>query len=444
MKVLKNIIKLGTLPNDNESLFIQTTRLNSLAIFTLIAIGIYITMHILFDSNWVAIAFDSVYIITALLILYFQAKRKYLFAYYTVGIGYTIAFACSSILIGAQNQVEYLIFISTLGTAMLFDDKWTKRGFFIFGFITFLCLKFFQVINPKGLLNIDFSPLFMILNGTVVFGVIYFIVDSALESSKQYSDKLLLKNEEITQLNTTLEQKVAERTKEIEQQSKALRQSNAELKRFSYIAAHDLREPLRNILGFSQLMQKDVLQQQYDNLKEYNRYINWSVHRMDSITRGIVDYTELEDLLKNTQELNLNTIINDVLKEQSDVRKDVIFEINTLPNLLINEKLLKTVFKQLIENAVQYCDKPQPIIKINYSETIDFHQFSITDNGIGIAPEFNEKIFVMFKRLHNDIQKNGSGIGLSICKKVIESYGGNIWVKSVLKEGSTFYFTLPK
>ena len=102
------------------------------------------------------------------------------------------------------------------------------------------------------------------------------------------------------------------------------------------------------------------------------------------------------------------------------------------------------LFENLINNAIQYCDKPQPIITIQYVDNQHFHQFSVMDNGVGIAPEFHEKIFIMFKRLHNDIQKNGSGIGLSISKKIVESYGGKIWLNSECGKGSTFHFTIPK
>ncbi|NJN77258.1 MAG: GHKL domain-containing protein [Saprospiraceae bacterium] len=102
------------------------------------------------------------------------------------------------------------------------------------------------------------------------------------------------------------------------------------------------------------------------------------------------------------------------------------------------------LFHQLIDNGIQYCDKPEPKISIDCIEKGNHYQFSISDNGIGILPEYHEQIFVMFKRLHNDIKKHGSGIGLSITKKIVEGYGGEIWLESEVGKGSTFYFTLPK
>lgn len=434
----------NTYTYDTEEVRKQTTLLNRIAIFTLAIIGVYMSMHLFLGSGWVALAFDCLYIFTALLILFFQSRKHYTLAYYTTGIGYTIAFACSSILIGPQNQVEYLIFVSTLGTAMLFDDVWTKRIFFVFGFVIFILLKIFHIINPHGLLHLEFSPVFNILNGMVVFGIIYFIVDRALENSKKSLGALQAKNREVSQLNITLEQKVEERTQEIQRKSKALEQSNAELKRFSYIAAHDLREPLRNIIGFSKLMNKDIVKHKYNKIGEYSGYIDWAARRIDTITRDIVDYTELEDKVTEISMVNFSDLVEKVIIEQKVKRKDIIFNTIALPTIEINEALAAMLFTQLIENAIQYCDKPQPIITIQYVDNQHFHQFSIMDNGVGIAPEFHEKIFIMFKRLHNDIQKNGSGIGLSISKKIVESYGGKIWLNSECGKGSTFHFTIPK
>ncbi|NJN77256.1 MAG: hypothetical protein HC803_02130 [Saprospiraceae bacterium] len=129
MKLLQNILHLGTQDNQEETLRNQTIWLNKIAIFTFVIIGLYMLMHLFFGNSWVAIAFDFVYLFSAFLILFFHAQYQYTKAYYSIGIGYTLAFACSSMLIGSQNQIEYHIFISTLGTAMLFDDKWTKRVF---------------------------------------------------------------------------------------------------------------------------------------------------------------------------------------------------------------------------------------------------------------------------------------------------------------------------
>lgn len=441
---IKKITQTGVNKITDKELKVHAIWLNKIAIFTLVTMVLYMVMHYLMGNRWITIAFDFIYILTPVLILYFNSKAQYRKAYYTVGIGYTLSFIFSSMLIGAQSQVEYLIFISTLGTILLFDEKRIRRLFFIFGFTTFVLLKIFHIYFPKGLLGVEFSPLFRIANGLIAFGIIYIIVDKAIIDTKIALSKLSKKHEEVNLLNATLEQKVEERTEEIQKKSKALTQSHKELKSFSYIAAHDMREPLRNIIGFSRLLNKDILKKEYDKIEEYSGYIDWAARRIDTITRGIVDYTNLEDLIEKRLINNLNEVVYQIVQAKFSKRQDVLLEIDNLPTVNVNTDLINMLFNQLIDNAIQYCDKPQPEIFIQCKAQQSNYLFSITDNGVGIPKEYHSKIFGMFKRLHNDYQKHGSGIGLSICKKIVESYGSKIWLESELGKGSTFYFTLAK
>ncbi|NJN77257.1 MAG: hypothetical protein HC803_02135 [Saprospiraceae bacterium] len=224
-----------------------------------------------------------------------------------------------------------------------------KTCFFAFGFIVFAFLKAFHVYFPKGLLEAEFSPLFSIVNGMVVFLVIYRIVDKSLEDNRLSFEKLMVKNNEITDLNKNLEAKVTARTQEINKKSKALERSNKELKRFSYIAAHDMREPLRNIIGFSQLLNRDILKKDFKKIAEYSSYINWSVWRIDAITRDIVDYTELEDRLTDVAMVDIATIISTTIDAQKEKRRDIIFNISNdnFPKISMN----KTFSSDVISSA---------------------------------------------------------------------------------------------
>lgn len=441
---IRNITKIGIQHANNEEKKSQIIWLNKIAVFALIVISLYMAMHYFMGNSWVAIAFDSVYIITSLLILYLHHKGLFQYASYMIGVGYTLSFAGTSMLIGSQNQVEYLIFISTLGTILLFEEKRTRRLFFIFGFLTFAALKVFHTYFPKGLLTVDFAPVFSIINGLIVFGVIYTVVDKAMSDSRIALRKLSKKHEEVSELNATLEQRVEERTQEIQEKSRALVKSHEELKSFSYIAAHDMREPIRNIIGFSQLLNRDIVKKKYDKLEEYSGYIDWAARRINTITQDVVNFSNLEKLIDRRSMNDLNEVIYEVIKEKIVKRQDILFKVDNLPEIEINRDLVTILFKQLIDNAVEYCDKPQPKIVIECREKINYYQFNIKDNGVGIPKEFYSKIFGMFKRLHNDFQKHGSGIGLSICKKIVESYGGTIWVESEVGKGSTFTFTLLK
>ncbi len=436
MKIINKILSLGYDEQANGFQNFSTRLLNQIAIVTLILISLYMTAHILMQNSWIAVAFDLVYITTAFLILYFNKTKRYKYAHLTVGIGYTIAFSCSSILIGSQNQIEYLLFISGIGTAILINDETRKKYFYYFTLLVFIGLKFYHIYEPQGLLQKDFSPYFKIVNGSLVFIFVYTIVSRSLKKGAGLLEKLQSKNKEISTLNETLEIKVKERTQE-------LAQSNKEIKKFSYISAHDLREPLRNIVGFSELLKKSIAEKN-DKETEINlSYINWGVKRIDAITRDVVIYTELEERSKSTSDVDLNELIQKIIITKSKVNQKMQLQVDSLPTININLYSANLLFDNIISNAIQYCKKPIVNIFINYELKDQFHQFKISDNGQGIEPQYHQKIFELFTRLHNDFDRNGSGTGLAFCKKIIDNCGGEIWVESEFTKGCDFYFTIP-
>lgn len=441
---LKKISTIGIHDGIDESLKSQILWLNKMAIIAVFLAIIYMLLHSSLESSHIAIFIDSFYIITSILIFHFHKKLQYQYANLTFGIGYTIALACTGLLVGAQTQIEYLIFVPTFGALLLFRQTNFNYKLFFFGFTIFLLLKIYFFYYPKGMLGVTYSPFFSVMNGLVVFWIIYTIFNRAITDSKESYKALKLKHEEVTELNKTLELKVNKRTQEIQKKSKELAQSHKELRSFSYIAAHDMREPLRNIISFTQLLNRDILDRNFGKVEEYSGYIDWAARRIDTITKDIVNYTNLEVLRTNQSENNLNDIIYEIMREYNAKRHDIILQVDALPTIFINRELITILFGQLIDNAIQFCDKPEPEITITYKSEKNYHQFSVKDNGIGIPEEFYTKIFLMFKRLDNDYQKQGSGIGLSICRKIVAIHGGKIWVESRVGEGSTFYFTLKK
>ncbi len=434
MNFIKKIVNLGFDEQLSNAHNFTTKLLNQIAFIFIILVTLYMTANFLLDNGWLAITFDLIPLFTSILILYFNSKKLFLKSYLTVGIGYTTSFAAISLLVGSQNQIEYLLLVSSIGTIILLKEKRQKMLFFCFNFIVFVALKLFHVYHPQGLIDKDFSPFFKIFNGGFVFIFVYIIVSRTIQNTNLLLEKLQLKNEEISNLNETLEAKVKDRTA-------ALAQSNKELKKFAYISAHDLREPLRNILGFSQLLKKSIAKNDIEETELNLSYINWGVKRIDAITNDIVSYTELEDNINDLSKLDLNLIVEKIIKKNEG--KQIKFHLDILPNINLSTKLVQILFENLIHNAIEYCDKPNTEISINYKKEANFHHFEISDNGIGIEPQYFEKIFEMFTRLHNDFDRNGSGTGLAFCKKIINSYGGEIWVESEYTKGSTFYFTLP-
>ena len=225
-----------------------------------------------------------------------------------------------------------------------------------------------------------------------------------------------------------------------------LKRSNSDLKQFAYVASHDLQEPLRAIVGFLQLLQSRYMNQLDEKGLHYIDRAVKAGNRMQGLINGLLTLSRV-----NTQELvpekiNLNELIQGINENLKSAYKKNHGQLicSELPNLDIDKNQILSLFQNLIVNALKYNENKTPIIEISYQDKGDVYCFSVKDNGIGIAPQFHERIFMIFQRLHTRDKYPGTGIGLSLCKKIVERYGGRIWVESEKEKGSIFFFTLPK
>ncbi|AFL85159.1 PAS domain S-box [Belliella baltica DSM 15883] len=239
--------------------------------------------------------------------------------------------------------------------------------------------------------------------------------------------------------------KLAER--QIEQHLQDLAKSNAELEQFAYVASHDLQEPLRMVTSFLALIEK-----RYDPLldekgKTYISYAMDGAVRMRKIILDLLEFSRVGRTKESKKSVDLNEIVQNVMKMQ----KQAIEESNTkiyfksLPQVNSYHLEMEQVFQNIIGNAIKYRKADlDPIIEIKAESLSNFWKISIKDNGIGIDKEYFEKVFVLFQRLHSKEEYSGTGIGLAIVKKIINSLGGEIWLESEIGVGSTFYITIPK
>lgn len=247
--------------------------------------------------------------------------------------------------------------------------------------------------------------------------------------------------------NLLLEEKVKERTTELQKSNTELVQSNKELARFAYVASHDLREPLRNITNFSQLLQLKLKGKEDREMEEFVNIIHKNTIHMNRLIVDTLEFTRLTNSETNNQKVDLNETIKNIKSTITNtlVKKNAQIELlSPLPIIVTNESLLFSVFKNLIENGINYNEHQAPLIQINHTEKGGFYRFSVTDNGIGISEKYHKTIFEMFKRLQNRDKYEGSGMGLANCKKIISKLGGDIWVESDGANGATFIFTIPK
>lgn len=228
---------------------------------------------------------------------------------------------------------------------------------------------------------------------------------------------------------------------------KEILRSNTELEKFAFLASHDLQEPLRMIKNFTEILQEDY-KHIFDSDAHFhmNQIISASA-RMQELIKALLDHSKIQANEITLKDIDANISLSEALKNLrftiEETKTKITFD--NLPVVYSNNMQLIRIFQNLIQNAIKYRkDNIDPKIHISVIQNEKSFIFSIADNGIGIEEVYLKKIFVLFKRLHNNSAYSGTGIGLSICEKIIKSLGGNIWATSEVKKGSIFYFSIPK
>jgi light-regulated signal transduction histidine kinase (bacteriophytochrome) len=211
------------------------------------------------------------------------------------------------------------------------------------------------------------------------------------------------------------------------------------------VASHDLKEPIHVVSSFTHLLEKR-LQSKLDNAEEeYIKYIKQGVSQAQMLIKDLLEYSRIGQR-KDKETIDLSVILSEVLVNLKTAiensKANIIVE--KLPKIIANRLGVFQLFQNLIGNAIKYRTERPPEIHISCKEVDGFYEFCVKDNGIGIDLQYKTRIFEMFQRLHSKSEYSGTGIGLAICKKVIDNHGGKIWVESELGEGSLFCFTFPR
>ncbi len=228
---------------------------------------------------------------------------------------------------------------------------------------------------------------------------------------------------------------------------KSLVEKNQELERFASVASHDLREPLRMVINFLQLLERKYKGQLDEKADQYIHFAVDAAHRMNILISDLLDFSKV-----GAENTALELIdLNEVVHEQTEYYSAILEECGgklafaDLPVIYAQTVPIKLLFRNLIGNALKYRKKDTPpLIRIESKEYADQWEFSVADNGIGFEKEYKDVVFEMFKRLHTREEYSGTGLGLAICKKIVEQHEGKIWVESQPEIGSTFFFTIAK
>jgi signal transduction histidine kinase len=255
----------------------------------------------------------------------------------------------------------------------------------------------------------------------------------------QMAASLSEKEAQLRDYAAQLEQKVEERTVE-------LTRSNADLAQFAYVASHDLQEPLRMVSSFMQLIEQRYKDKLDTAGTEFINYAVDGANRMQTMISDLLTFSRVGTRGKPFEPIDCEVILDETLTNLQMAIEDsqAIITRDPLPTVMADDTQMVQLFQNLIGNAIKFRRQEQLRVHISAQAKEEEWVFSVRDNGTGIDPQYAERIFVIFQRLHSKEEYPGTGIGLAVCKRVLERHGGKIWVESQPGQGSTFYFTIPK
>ena len=274
--------------------------------------------------------------------------------------------------------------------------------------------------------------------------------ETALKEYQIHLEELVeMRNGELIRANEQLERDITERNRvqqELTRKVEELARSNADLEQFAYVASHDLQEPLRMVISYTQLLARRYRGKFDASADEFIGFAVDGASRMQQLIQDLLSYSRLTIRGKELQFTETGAACNAALENLRESIKNANAEVNVgpLPAVLADATQLAQLFQNLIGNAIKYRNRRRPEIGVDARCNGNEWVFSVQDNGIGIEPQYFERIFQMFQRLHTRKDYSGTGIGLAICRKIVERHGGKIWVESQPGQGSTFLFTIPQ
>jgi light-regulated signal transduction histidine kinase (bacteriophytochrome) len=232
---------------------------------------------------------------------------------------------------------------------------------------------------------------------------------------------------------------------ELEKSIGELARSNSDLQQFAYVASHDLQEPLRMVASYTQLLAKRYKGKLDEDADEFIAYAVNGANRMQALIQDLLAFSRVDTKGQVFEPTPVETLLGYALANLKGVIEEsgAVVTHDPLPTVMGDDRQLLHLLQNLLSNAIKFKATEPPRVHLSAERRGREWVFSVRDNGIGIDPQYADRIFVIFQRLHTNAEYPGTGIGLSICKKIVERHGGRIWMESQLGQGATFYFTLP-
>ncbi|MBF8267207.1 MAG: hypothetical protein HW388_715 [Dehalococcoidia bacterium] len=240
-------------------------------------------------------------------------------------------------------------------------------------------------------------------------------------------------------------QRVKEREQALAQQAAELERSNQELQQFAYVASHDLQEPLRMVASYTQLLARRYQGKLDADADEFIAYAVDGANRMQRLINSLLEFSRVSTQGREPEPTDSAVAFQQAVSNLGMAMEEsgAVVTHDPLPTVMADATQLTQVFQNLIGNAIKFHGEEPPRVHVSAEPKDNEWLFSVRDNGIGIEPEYFDRVFVIFQRLHSRLEYPGTGIGLALCKRIVERHGGRIWVESELGKGTTFYFTLP-
>ncbi len=311
----------------------------------------------------------------------------------------------------------------------------------------------FGTLDPPDLIDTSFALVIsvLMLSGVLLIAPLFRTIKQSkailLQAKEDLETKVAEQTVALREANARLSVELAERRQaeaRLAQSAQELRRSNAELEQFAYVASHDLQEPLRMVASFTQLLAKRYRGKLGQDADEFIDFAVDGARRMQALINDLLAFSRVGTRGKDFEPIDCNAVLQEVLANLkiAALESQMVLTHDSLPILPADKMQLGQLFQNIIANAIKFRG-PEPLqIHISAEPEGDGWRFAIQDNGIGIAKDHQERIFTIFQRLHSRSEYPGTGIGLAICKKIVERHGGRIWVDSEQGQGSTFYFTI--
>ena len=429
--VYLGLINLGvdTIAERNQRKYIRIT--NFVSMLTFLGTLVYLSFSIVWDKWYWLYAMLSLSL-TCLGVLFLNSFGRTTASRVTFILGFNWLVYLNTLFVGPNVAGNNYLFISLIMPFLIFDIK--KVWLILMGIIIPIALIY----------SFDFVvPFFSNYNlSTEEQGILQrtgLVLQCSLLLSSVYQFVFYNRKTEFELENSNVQMML---------QTSELRRSNSDLEQFAYIISHDLKAPVRNISSFMNLLINKYAATMNPEAREFVEYSHSGAKRLERLIDDVLAYCRIGTNLPKPIPVNLNDVVSTIrfeLRERlnaTNAKININKELPVVNN--VHSSLMYHVIQNLISNGLKFNKKENPEININWTNSLNYYTFSVADNGIGISKEYSTTIFQMFKRLHNEQEYDGTGIGLAICKKIVEYYHGEVWFESIEGEGTTFHFTIRK